>query len=168
MEANLKLKKFDESEKEKLQSIYQQAVGSLIYLMTGARTDLSFVVSLLSQFRYKPGEEHWGALKRAIRYLSGSCFTGLCYLVSLQKQVLLNRFSDANWGNHFNDRSSNSGFVFFIEDCCVSWNSHKQRCVARSSPEAEYVALSECARSYLAETVTQRAGFSANHTNQVL
>ena len=56
MEANLKLQKIDESETEKLQSSYQQAFGSLIFLMTGTRPDLSFAVSLLSQFICKPGK----------------------------------------------------------------------------------------------------------------
>ena len=51
--------------------------------------------------------------------------------------------SDANWVNDINNRISTSGFVLFIGKCCVSWKSHKQRCVARSTTEAEYVALSE-------------------------
>ena len=66
----------------------------------------------------KPGEEHWGALKRVLRCLT--CFTVLCCSASIQKQVILTGFSNASWGNDINDRISTSGFVFFIGNCCVS------------------------------------------------
>lgn len=44
--------------------MYREAVGSLIYLASGTRPDLSFVVSKLSQHFHEPTEEQWGTVKR--------------------------------------------------------------------------------------------------------
>ena len=48
---------------------YREAVGSLIYLATCTRPDLSFVVSKLSQYFAKPTAEQWTTVKHALRYL---------------------------------------------------------------------------------------------------
>ena len=55
-------------------------------------------------------------------------------------------YADADWGGNSMDRKSYSGFIFFIGNCPVSWESRKQSCVALSSTEAEYVALSEASK----------------------
>ncbi|GBM15230.1 Retrovirus-related Pol polyprotein from transposon TNT 1-94 [Araneus ventricosus] len=44
------------------------------------------------------------------------------------------------------DRKSYSGCVLKFADGAISWESKKQHCVALSSTEAEYIALSECAK----------------------
>ena len=41
-----------------------------------------------------------------------------------------------------NTRRSTSGYVFQINGCTISWRSKRQISVAKSSTEAEYVALS--------------------------
>ena len=49
---------------------------------------------------------------------------------------------DADWAGDHNDRKSTSGYVFQLSGAAVSWRSKKQSCVALSTAEAEYVALS--------------------------
>lgn len=51
---------------------YREAVGSLIYLSTCTRPDLSFVLSKLSQHFDNPTEEHWNTVKHVFRYLKGT------------------------------------------------------------------------------------------------
>ena len=51
-------------------------------------------------------------------------------------------FSDADWAGCLDTRRSTSGYTFFIGNALVSWSSRKQATVAKSSTEAEYVALS--------------------------
>ena len=47
-----------------------------------------------------------------------------------------------NWGGDYNDFKFTSGYFFQIGGIAVSWRSKKQSCVALSTTEAEYVALS--------------------------
>ncbi|KAG5462834.1 MAG: hypothetical protein BJ554DRAFT_3319 [Olpidium bornovanus] len=51
---------------------YQEAIGSLMWLATMTRPDLAFTVSFLSRFVASPSVKHWGAVKKALRYLAGT------------------------------------------------------------------------------------------------
>jgi hypothetical protein len=51
---------------------YSQIVGSLMYLASATRSDISFVVSKLSRFVSNLGDKHWYALERVLRYLKGT------------------------------------------------------------------------------------------------
>ncbi|KAG3114854.1 hypothetical protein PI124_g12018 [Phytophthora idaei] len=58
---------------------YRQAIGMLMYLATGARPDLAYVVGQLSRFVAKPSTKHVGTLKRVLRYLVGTTNYGIMY-----------------------------------------------------------------------------------------
>ena len=51
-------------------------------------------------------------------------------------------YSDADWAGDISDRKSTSGYIFMLSGGAISWSSRKQKCVALSTAEAEYVALS--------------------------
>ena len=50
------------------------------------------------------------------------------------------------WAGDIDNRKSTSGYVFQIGGAPVSWKSSKQSCVALSTAEAEYLALSTAAQ----------------------
>ena len=79
-------------------------------------------------------------MKRVLRYLRGTTNLGMCYTNKGQSGLV--GFCDADWGGDINDRKSTSGYLFKVSDSAVSWKSIKQTCVALSTAEAEYVALS--------------------------
>ena len=54
-------------------------------------------------------------------------------------------FSDADWAGDSNDQKSTSGYVFVMNGGAISWKSRKQKCIALSTAEAEYVALASAA-----------------------
>ena len=58
-------------------------------------------------------------------------------------------YVDADWAQEKESRKSTSGFTIFFGNSCVSWKSRKQTCVALSTCEAEYVALSEGSKELL-------------------
>lgn len=48
----------------------EEAVGSLLYLATTTRPDISFAVGQVSQFCQNPGSAHWNAVKGRLSRLS--------------------------------------------------------------------------------------------------
>ena len=58
---------------------YSQIIGSLMYLASATRPDISFAVSKLSRFMSNPGTDHWHALERVMRYLAGTMSYGIHY-----------------------------------------------------------------------------------------
>ncbi len=62
-------------------------------------------------------------------------------------EMEMNAYSDADWAGDRSDRRSTSGFVLMLNGGVVSWRLQKQRCVALSSTEAEYVALAESTKA---------------------
>jgi hypothetical protein len=58
---------------------YSRIIGSLMYLASATRPDISYVVSKLSRFVSNPGEDHWQALERVLRYIKGTMSYGIHY-----------------------------------------------------------------------------------------
>ena len=54
-------------------------------------------------------------------------------------------FTDADWAGNPTDRKSTSGGIFSIESRVVSWYNRKQRSVALSTAEEEYMVASQAA-----------------------
>ncbi|XP_019183561.1 PREDICTED: uncharacterized protein LOC109178368 [Ipomoea nil] len=119
---------------------YRRIVGALQYL-TITRPDLSFAVNRLCQFMHSPTDDHWGLLKRVLRYIKGTLDYGLRLTPS--SSMALHAFSDSDWAGCPIDRKSTSGYAVFLGSNLISWLSRKQRAVARSSTEAEYKALAD-------------------------
>lgn len=64
-DASVKLRKFQGQGRDQLR--YSQIIGSLMYLASATRPDISYNVSKLSRFTSNPGQKHWKALKRVCR-----------------------------------------------------------------------------------------------------
>lgn len=128
---------------EDLKLPYRELVGALTYLSTGTRPDISFAVSYLAQFNNCFRKEHWTAAKRVLRYLKGTADIGLTYK---QDSGPVRGFVDADWGNDPDDRKSFTGYVFVYNGAPISWDAKKQRTVALSSTEAEYMGVTEAAK----------------------
>jgi hypothetical protein len=120
-------------------TLYQQMIGSLMYLVTCTRPDLAFSVSFLSQFSVHPVQRHHTAVKRVFRYLQGTRQLKLVY--PRNGKLELTGYSDASYANCPDTRRSYSGYTFFLGDCAISWMSKKQQSVSTSTTEAEYMAL---------------------------
>jgi len=120
---------------------YRSAVGAVMYLMVGTRPDLAAAVGVLSQFAADPCPTHWQALKRVLRYLQATPTHGIRFAGSGDGELI--GYSDADWAGDIETRRSTSGYVFVLNGGCITWRSKKQRTVALSSTEAEYMALSE-------------------------
>ncbi|GAA5853008.1 hypothetical protein JCM9279_003781 [Rhodotorula babjevae] len=133
---------------------YRELLGALVYLSACTRPDLAFALSFASRFASCPARWHWSMLMHIARYLSGTAGLGLVCSRPASggfKASLVSGWSNANHGADKDTRRSVSGFVFGVGNdslrlTAISWLSRRQKSVAISSCEAEYVALSELAR----------------------
>ena len=98
----------------------------------------------LARFTSKPTKEHWTALKRLLRYLKGTMRHGILYTKDGSSSCV--GYTDADWAGDVDDRKSTSGYVFLLSGGAISWKSQKQKCVALSTAEAEYVAMASAAQ----------------------
>jgi Reverse transcriptase (RNA-dependent DNA polymerase) len=135
--ANLKLLKLEAAESDT--GAYQSQLGAVMYAMLGTRPDLAYAVTALSQHAATPGDDHATALTHVFRYLRKHTDVKLVF-TGTTGPFALTGYVDADWANDINDRRSISGFVFLLAGGAISWCSRKQKLVAQSSTEAEYIA----------------------------
>jgi hypothetical protein len=143
MDPNIRLTKTPEEESHDIPE-YGAAIGSLMYASIGTRPDITYAVQSLSQFTNNPSPEHWTAVKRIFRYLNGTRDLGIVYKNCAK--ISLEGYTDADWGSNPIDRKSISGYTFLIGEGPITWASKKQRTVALSTMEAEYMAASLATR----------------------
>ena len=117
--------------------LYQQAVGSLMYIMIGSRPDLAHAVGILSQSCSNPTEDNWQEVKRCLRFSKGTTELKLVYQNSMQ---IMQGYCDADWGGKIGSRST-SGYVFVLGSGAISWSSKRQATTALSTTEAEYISI---------------------------
>ena len=143
MEARLKLSKRLEDEVVR-PTAYRSIIGSLRYLVN-TRPDLAYSVGVVSRFMEAPSQAHWGAVKQILRYLKGTVDYGCKYDRDTELKLFLLGYSDSDFGGDIDYRKSTSRVVYFLRNNLVTWASQKQKIVALSSCEAEYVAASAAA-----------------------
>jgi hypothetical protein len=121
---------------------YNELIGSLMYLSSTTRPDITLAVGLLSRFRASPTTSHWNAGLRVLAYLYQTQDMGLEY--SADHDVV--GYVDSAFVDDKDTLHSTLGYTFVLNGAAVSWGSKKQRTVATSTVEAEFVAFHEAAK----------------------
>ncbi|XP_070053380.1 secreted RxLR effector protein 161-like [Nicotiana tomentosiformis] len=101
------------------------------------RPDISFPVSVVSQFMDFPCDSHWDAVVRILRYIKSAPDKGLLFEDRGHEHIV--GYKDADWAGSPSNRRSISGYCVLIGGNFVSWKSKKQNVVARSSATCELV-----------------------------
>ena len=96
---------------------YRRLVRRLNYL-TITRSDISFPVSVVSQFLQSPCDSHWDAVIRILRYIKGTPGHGMLYENRGHTQIV--GYCDANWAGSPVDGRSTSGYCVFIGGNLIS------------------------------------------------
>jgi hypothetical protein len=101
-------------------------------------------------------------MKRVLRYVAGTLHFGCHY--KRKKDPQLVGYSDSDMAGDIDTRKSTSGILFFLGDNTITWQSQKQKIVALSSCEAEYIAASTgaCQGMWLARLLAELKGEEAN------
>ena len=120
-----KLSKNDESTKVN-QTMYRSMIGKLQHVHS--RPDISLEIGIVAIFSTNPRENHLMTVKRIMRYLKGIDEFGLYYKRS--EKIMLNAYTDADWGRNIDDRKSTSGGALFLGKRLVTWTSKNKTCTS--------------------------------------
>ena len=115
-------------------------------VLKGSYLDITYVIRQLSQHCNEPTIRHWNAVLRVFRYLKGTINYSISYGTGEREGPKLQGYSDADYAGDIVDRRSTSGHLYLLNNGPVTWNSTKQRCIATSTIESEYISLSEASK----------------------
>ena len=124
---------------------YQSIIGSLLYLTLGTRPDIAYAVILMSQFMVNPSEDHIKKALHIVKYVKSTIDAKLVYNIQKDKHKKekegLVGYADADWGTCKDTGKSITAYIIKLAGAPVSWVSRKQKTVALSSTEAEYMSM---------------------------
>lgn len=138
--------KFEESAPLPTEFKFKELVGSLLYLSTCTRPDISHAVSIASRTS-EPTQSHWNALKRILRYLKGTKDLGITYKFVQPNELV--GYSDADYANDEVTRKSTTGLCIFLGTGPIAWRCQRQPIITLSTTEAEYVAGCELVKELI-------------------
>ncbi|GAA0170424.1 hypothetical protein LIER_40959 [Lithospermum erythrorhizon] len=119
-----------------------------MYAMICTRPDIAYTVVLVSRFLANPSKEHWEGVKWILRYLKGTYKSCICYGSSLTYPEKLSAY-ECDMVGDIDSMRSTSGYLFTYTGGALSWQSKLQKCVALSTTEAEYIAMTGCCKEML-------------------
>ncbi|CAI5480323.1 unnamed protein product [Closterium sp. Yama58-4] len=117
-------------------------VGTLLYISTAGRPDITYAAHVLASQVSKPTATTVLGIHRVFNYLQNTTDLGLVYGGG---DLVLRGYTDSDSANEAG-RHSVGGYVFTLGGAAVSWRTKRQTVIATSTAEAEYVALFEGAR----------------------
>ena len=115
--------KNDVEHKEMENIPYASIVGSLMYLQTCTRPDISFIVGMLGRYQSNPSIDHWKVAKKVLRYLQGTKDYMLTFKRYDQLEVI--GYTDSYFSSCLDSRKSTFGYLFMLAEGAISWKSAK-------------------------------------------
>ena len=133
------------------EAFYRSAVGQLLYLVKYSRPDIANAVRELSKALDGINEGAMKELKRVLKFVISTKDLALkiepnCDGLEKENGWSMVAFSDSDYAKDPVTRASISGYVLYFLGVPISWRSKGQKSVTLSSTEAEYIAMSECAK----------------------
>ena len=136
---------FEEMERMK-RTPYRNAIGSLSHLARLTRPDLQFATFYHARYQADPGSLHWKGIKRVMRCANGT----KDYKLSAKRDApFLWCGCDSDWGNDPDKSRSTTGMLVKVKNIVVFSKSRLQKMTAKSSTEAEIIALCDFAEEVM-------------------
>ena len=120
---------------------YQQLVDSMIWSFMHTRSDIAYLVRVLSRYCFNSFFEHCLLLKRILKYLSKTLKLEIIFKKNSHDDLI--EYTDSNWAELADKRKSTAVYVFYFVDDSISHCTKQQLIVALSTIEAEYMILSK-------------------------
>ncbi|KMQ94006.1 integrase core domain protein [Lasius niger] len=105
---------------------------------------ITYAVNKASQFLEQPTKTHWNAFKRILKYRKGTPYHGLYYKSGSDTKILA--YSDADYAGDTETRRSTTGYVLKLGPSTIIWSSQRQKIVALSTTEVEYIAACQAVK----------------------
>ena len=134
---------------------YQHLIGSLSYITHSTQPDILYAVTYLAHRISQATFRHWEVALQIVRFLFSTTHNGL-KLSATSPSSGLTIWVDASYGGDEDGRCQ-TGMLTCIGNAAVGWTSQRQKVVALSSTEAEYIALSAGAQhaAWMKEFLTE-------------
>ena len=110
----------------------REAIGSLMWLSTMTRPDITNAVRAVACYAHVPTERLWQAITKILSYLNGA--RSLCITYVRGSGLSLNVYADADYASKENDRRSVSGIAVTLGGTVVSHTS-KHNVLFRYRPQ---------------------------------
>ena len=114
-----------------------------MYGLLYTRPNICFAIGMVSKYQSNPGPEHWIAVRHILKYLRRTKDYILMYGGD---ELIRIGYTDFDFMLDNDLEKSTSGQVFTLGGGAVSWRIIKQKCIADSTTEAEYVAACEATK----------------------
>ena len=123
--------------------LYQQYVGSLLFLAVTARHDLLQSVVACTKFMSCPNSHHFDQVVRIMRYVAGTMDVGLTYEVKpgVPPNVLTVYVDSNHGGSSLQDPYNTYGYAFMFNNASVFSKCARFTHIVLSSGEGEYSSL---------------------------
>ncbi len=115
---------------------YQKAVRSLMYIMLQTCSDITFIISTVSQFTQNFNMSHYNAVKRIFKYLTDTMNLSVIYDITDNDLI---DYTDADWGDCHNIRKFIEAYLFLLYEGLISWCFKCQQSVTLFLMKAEYM-----------------------------
>lgn len=112
---------------------FREAVGSLLFLVTVSRPDISYAVNSVSRFLSNYNDSHWRAVTRIICYLKGTINLGIVYGKGIRNpdsDISLKGYSDSDYASDLGIRRSTTEYVFTLTGGPITSESQRQKMVS--------------------------------------
>ncbi|GBN40423.1 Retrovirus-related Pol polyprotein from transposon RE2 [Araneus ventricosus] len=126
---------------------YRSLIGCLSFIAERSPPDISFAVNVMAQFSNNYNYQHWLYVVDILNYV----FNTKEYKINLRvfEELSLKSYSDASWGCELTDRYSTSGFIVCLANVPFMWKSRKQKTIALSSIESEFIAITDSVKELI-------------------
>ena len=114
----------------------REDVGSLLWLSTMTKPDITNTVRAVARYAHEPAERLWKAITKILSYINGTKSLGITYVQG--SGLSIDVYADADYADKDNQKVF--GFWSSGDGTVVSHTSKTQRVVSLPTSEAEYIA----------------------------
>ena len=125
---------------------YRQLVGKIAYIARHTRIDIAWITCELQRYGTNFTEAQIDAVLHLIKYLDGTKLMPLTLRSDFKHPTKLFIAVDAGYGTSLINRASHEGMIAFYKGCPIAHTSKRQKVIALSSMESEFMAATEAAK----------------------